>query len=82
MERKSLLLMKIQERLKAKKWTQVEAARHLGVQQPRVSDLQKGKISQFSMEMLIEILEKLGQPVEIKFPTRRGKTKAQNLEHA
>jgi predicted XRE-type DNA-binding protein len=82
MERKSVLLMKVQERLKTKKWTQVEAARHLGVQQPRISDLQKGKISQFSMEMLIDFLEKLGQPVEITFPKKRGRARPEKLEHA
>lgn len=73
MERKSVLLMKVQERLKAKKWTQAEAAKHLGVQQPRISDLQKGKISQFSMEMLMLFLDKLGQPVGITFPKARSK---------
>lgn len=82
MERKSVLLMKVQERLKARKWTQAEAARHLGVQQPRVSDLQKGKIGQFSMEMLIDFLEKLGQPVEITFPKRRRTRPEKRLEHA
>lgn len=83
MERKSMLLMKVQERLKATNWTQMEAARRLGVQQPRISDLQKGKISQFSMEMLIDFLEKLGQPVEITFPKKRGRAKPdKRLEHA
>jgi predicted XRE-type DNA-binding protein len=81
MERKSVLLMKVQERLKAKKWTQVEAARHLGVGQSRVSDLQQGKISQFSMEMLIDFLEKLGQPVELTFP-KHSKSKTRKLEQA
>jgi hypothetical protein len=31
--------------------------------------------------MLIDFLEKLGQPVELTFP-KRGKSKAKNLEHA
>lgn len=81
MERNSVLLMKVQERLKAKKWTQIEAARHLGVGQSRVSDLLQGKISQFSMEMLIDFLERLGQPVELTFP-KQSKSKPQKLEQA
>ena len=81
MERKSVLLMKVQERLKTKKWTQMEAASHLGVGQSRVSDIQQGKIHLFSMEMLIDFLEKLGQPVELTFP-KRAKSKTKNLEHA
>jgi predicted XRE-type DNA-binding protein len=81
MERKSVLLMKVQECLKAKKWTQVEAARHLGVGQSRSLGYSTGKIHLFSMEMLIDFLEKLGQPVELTFP-KRGKSKTRNLEHA
>jgi predicted XRE-type DNA-binding protein len=48
-------------------WTQKAAAKHLGLSQPRLSNLQNGKISKFSAVMLMEILSKLGFTFEIKF---------------
>jgi predicted XRE-type DNA-binding protein len=48
-------------------WTQKLAAKHLGLSQPRLSNLQNGKISKFSAVMLMEILSKLGFTFEIKF---------------
>lgn len=41
-------------------WTQVEAARHLGLTQPRVSDLKNGKIRKFSIDLLMTCLYRLG----------------------
>ena len=49
--------------------TQTEAAARLGVSQPRVSDLVRGKIERFSVDTLIEMLGRAG--VEVKITTRR-----------
>ena len=46
-------------------WTQKEAAKALGVQQPRVSDLFQGHIGEFSVDMLVSWLSKLGYDVQI-----------------
>jgi len=73
MERKSLVLSKVQERLEAKRWTQSEAAKHLGVDQPRVSDLVQGKITKFSLDTLMSFLDRLDQPVAISFPPKARK---------
>jgi predicted XRE-type DNA-binding protein len=51
--------------------TQVEAARILGVSQPRVSDLVRGKIDLFSIDMLVNMLAKAG--LQVTFTTRTRK---------
>lgn len=45
--------------------TQAEAARMLGTQQPRISQLVRGALSGFSLERLIRYLNVLGRDVEI-----------------
>ena len=36
-------------------WTQAEAARRCGVTQPRMSDLLRGRISRFSLDVLVNM---------------------------
>lgn len=48
--------------------TQAEAARIFGVAQPRVSDLVRGKIDLFSIDMLVNMLAKAG--LQVVFTTR------------
>jgi predicted XRE-type DNA-binding protein len=64
----------ISDSIKARHWTQKEAAKYLGLSQPRISNLQNGKISKFSASILIEILGKLGFTFEINFtpPKEQG----------
>lgn len=45
--------------------TQKEAAARLGIDQPKVSALIRGKLDQFSTERLMGFLTRLGQNVEI-----------------
>lgn len=59
------LLIQIQERLKARGIKQAEAARLLGVTQPRVSDLVRGRIDLFSVDTLIDMLARLGVRVNV-----------------
>lgn len=51
--------------IEAEKWNQAEAAKHLGVTQPRFSALFRGKISEFSLDKLVNMLACLGDDVEI-----------------
>lgn len=67
MKARSALIMAIQEYLRANNLTQVEAAALLGVTQPRVSDLMRGKIDLFSVDVLINMLAAAGQEVVIRF---------------
>ena len=53
------LLIQIQEALKVRGLKQAEAASLLGVTQPRVSDLVRGRIDLFSIDSLIDMLARL-----------------------
>ncbi|MFO0962658.1 MAG: helix-turn-helix transcriptional regulator [Phycisphaerales bacterium] len=68
---RSLLMIKIEKLISARGWTQNEAAKALGVSQPRISDLVRGKIDKFSADMLIEMLGRAGVEVKITTKTRR-----------
>jgi predicted XRE-type DNA-binding protein len=45
---------------------QVQAAKRLGIDQPKVSNLMRGKLRDFSIQRLMEYLVRLGQDVEIR----------------
>jgi predicted XRE-type DNA-binding protein len=46
-------------------WTQVEAAQHCGVTQPRINDLLRGRVSRFSLDALVNISTALGYRVRV-----------------
>jgi predicted XRE-type DNA-binding protein len=52
--------------IRAKRWTQAEAAKRCGVSQPRISDLLTGRISRFSLDALVNIAAHLDRKVELK----------------
>lgn len=66
MKLRSALMDAIEDAIKAKEWTQAEAAKALGVTQPRVSALMRGKISMFSLDSLINMLTALGLKLDIQ----------------
>lgn len=45
--------------------TQADAARMLGITQPRVSDLVRGKIARFSLDTLVSLLGRAGMRVTV-----------------
>lgn len=55
MRLRSDLLMALQDRVEAWGVTQTEAAKRLGVTQPRVNDLLKGHIHKFSIDALVKL---------------------------
>ena len=57
--------------IKDKGWTQKEAAEHLGVSQPRISNLKNGRISKFSVDMLMGMLAKLGFTFEFNYESAK-----------
>ncbi len=59
------LMMTIEKTIKEKGLTQSEAAKLLGVSQPRLSDLYNGKLEKFTIDMLVKWLSKLGKQVTI-----------------
>jgi predicted XRE-type DNA-binding protein len=64
---RSNMMNAISDLIKAKGWTQKEASEHLGVTQPRISNLKNGKINKFSIDMLMGMLTKLGFTFEFNY---------------
>jgi len=65
MKLRSGLMMALEQHIKANGWTQAEAAGVLGVTQPRVSDLMRGKIDLFGIDTLVNMLTAAGLRVEM-----------------
>jgi predicted XRE-type DNA-binding protein len=67
MEMRSLLLQGLGAWLGDSGLTQTEAAKVLGVTQARVSDLKRGKISSFSLDLLVRLAARAGLNPKLKF---------------
>jgi predicted XRE-type DNA-binding protein len=66
MKLRSKLMMALDQHIRAKGWTQTEAASQLGVTQPRISDLLRGKINLFALDTLVNMLVAAGLQIEIR----------------
>lgn len=66
MKLRSALMLALDKKIRENGWTQLEAARRLGVTQPRVSDLQRGKINVFAIDALVNMLVSAGMHVEMR----------------
>ena len=72
---KAKLAMQISKIIDARGLTQVEAAEVLKINQPKISDLLRGRLKGFSTERLFRFLNLLGQDVNIVIrekPARRS----------
>ena len=67
---RAALMMAIEQELSKQKLTQTKAAELLGVSQPRISDLIQGKIHLFTIDMLVNLLNKLGRSVSFSIEER------------
>lgn len=63
----SSLMYQLETYIKAQGWTQAVAARRLGVSQPRISDLMRGKINLFSIDALVGMSGLAGIKLDIRF---------------
>ena len=73
---KAELAARIAEIISERRLTQAGAAKLLGVDQPSVSDLIRGRLRGFSSDRLFRFLNALGRDVEIVIsPTRRSGSK-------
>ncbi len=63
---RSRLLIAIEERVRNWNVTQAEAARRLGITQPRLNDLLRGKIMNFSLDTLINLATQAGLEVRLE----------------
>ena len=66
MKLRSALMMALDAHIRSQGWTQADAARRLGVTQPRVSDLLRGKIHLFGLDTLVNMVVAAGLRVEMR----------------
>lgn len=60
---RSRLMIQIKNIIEERRLTQADAAKLLGVRQPRVSSLFTGRIEEFTVDMLMKWLDRLGKEV-------------------
>lgn len=69
---RSGLMNQVADLIKKRRLTQARAAKLMGVTQPRISDLVRGRIELFSIDTLVDMLTRLGVSVSIVTKPRRG----------
>ena len=67
MKLRAEVMIRTAQQLKEQGWTQAEAARHLGITQPRVSRLIKGEVENFSLDMLLMLANRAGLHPQLQF---------------
>lgn len=66
MRARSELMIALRNQVESWKISQTEAARRLGLTQPRLNDLMRGRIDKFSLDALINVAGKAGLAVRLK----------------
>jgi len=74
---KAELASKVAALIRDRKLTQAKAAKLLGIDQPKVSNLLRGRLTGFSLERLMRLLMVLGQDIRISVEAvPRGRARA------
>src|SRR4051812_12109317 len=77
---KMKLAYEISTLIKSAGWTQSQAARKLGIDQPKISALLRGRLAGFSIERLFKFLNQLGRDIQITVrPSKHPSTSVQVL---
>ncbi len=63
---RAMLMVELEKYIQENRLTQKRAAERLGVTQPRISDLTRGKIELFSVDTLITMLTHAGLKVDVR----------------
>src|SRR5436305_5075459 len=63
---KAQLAVQIRRFIEKKGWTQTKVAEAVGLDQPKVSHLLRGRLAGFSVDRLLSILNRLGHSVEVR----------------
>ena len=66
MKIRATLLLALQDYVSALSTTQAEAARRLGITQPRLNDLLRGRIDKFSLDALVNLVYRAGMRLAIE----------------
>lgn len=60
------------ERMRARKLTQAKAAELIGVTQPRISDLIRGRLNLFSLDALVDMADRVGLQTRVVVSPKRA----------
>jgi predicted XRE-type DNA-binding protein len=66
MKLRSVLMMALKDHIARAELSQSEAAKLLGVTQPRISDLKRGKIELFGLDTLVNMIVAAGLHIEMR----------------
>jgi predicted XRE-type DNA-binding protein len=68
---RAALMVELTEQIRRAGLTQKDAADTLGVTQPRISDLTRGKIDVFSIDTLVAMLSRIGIKTTIRIGNKK-----------
>ena len=60
------VMIRLEQHVSKQGWTQAEAARNLGINQPRVSRLKAGAWKDFSLDMLLTLAARAGLHAKLR----------------
>ncbi|MGE4531392.1 MAG: helix-turn-helix domain-containing protein, partial [Acidithiobacillus sp.] len=66
MKLRSQLMISLKNHIARTEMSQAQAAQLFGVTQPRVSDLVRGKMDRFSLDMLVNMVTAAGLHIELR----------------
>jgi len=72
MKLRAELANEIIERMQARKLTQAKAAELIGVTQPRISDLMRGRLNLFSLDALVDMADRIGLQTRVVVSPKRA----------
>jgi predicted XRE-type DNA-binding protein len=68
---KAELAYQIHRTIRKNGWNQSTAAELMGIDQPKVSAIVRGRLSDFSLDRLVSFLDRLGQSIQFRFAAKR-----------
>lgn len=72
MKLRAELAIEIIERMQDRKLTQAKAAELIGVTQPRISDLMRGRLNLFSLDALVDMADRIGLRTRMVISPKRA----------
>ena len=73
---KATLSIKIEDLIQERGLTQAQAAKLMGLTQPNVSDILRGRLDGYTLDRLVRCLEALDQEIEIVVRPRKAREEA------
>lgn len=78
---KARLAIEIIQIIRQRKLTQTDAAKLMGIKQPRVSNIVRGRLDEISLDSLFEYLHRLGSTVEITVTSPESSSGVEEKSH-